>query len=217
MRMEAEQFERAVIEHRRMVFSIALHTLRERALAEEITQDVFLALFQHGDRIESAAHLVHWLRRVTARRCIDQLRRQRHRRWLPWGGNAAGGSGGERVAGRSCEEAASPPRGDPLLAARLERLIRALPAGARVALVLRYQEDLEAAEIGRILGLTENAVKRKLRHALAQLRLRLGPPAPGGRGRGSRAGARDKATPAGNTHACAGAGPGMAPAKLEQR
>lgn len=164
--METEAFEQAVREHQRMVFSIALNALRNRALAAEITQDVFLALLEHGGGIESAAHLVYWLRRVTSRRCIDQMRRQRLRRWLPLSDvhEAAGTAG---AADR-----------DPLLSQRLARLIAALPAATRLALVLRYQEDLEPAEIGRVLGIPENAVRKKLRHALRSLKLRLAPPRP---------------------------------------
>lgn len=149
-----------------MVFGIALHALRDRSMAEEITQDVFLALLEHRERIQSDEHLVYWLRQVTSRRCIDQMRRQRWRRWLllSEAGEAAGGV------------ASSTAPGDPLLSARLEKLIRALPAPVRVALVLRYQVDLDPAEIGRVLGLPEKTVRKKLRHALNILKSRLDRP-----------------------------------------
>lgn len=166
--MDVRQFEQAVADHQRMVFNIALHVLRDHALAEELTQDVFLALYQHGNRIESPEHLVHWLRQVTARRCLDQLRRQRYRRWLQLSeiedsGEIAGGS-------------SQPSFPDPWLAGRLRRHIRALPPTVRVVLVLRYQQDLDVAEIGRLLGLTEPGVRKKLRQALAYLKLRLDSP-----------------------------------------
>lgn len=162
MRMDAAQFERVLADHQRMVFSIALHLLRERALAEEIAQDVFLALHEHGERIESPEHLVHWLRCVTTRKCIDQARRQRWRQRL-----AYDPGGLEEIA------AAPAPGGDPLLARRLERLIRGLPAVARAVLVLRYQEDLDTAEIGRTIGISEPAARKHLTRALAHLKLRL--------------------------------------------
>ncbi len=205
MRMDTEQFEQVVIEHRRMVFSLALHVLRDRSLAEEITQDVFLALFQHAARIESEAHLLHWLRRVAARRCIDQLRRRRLRRWLLLD-----------AIDEPAAEVAALPRRDPLLAARLDRLLRALPPLARVALVLRYQQDLDPAEIGRVLGITEYAVRQKLRHALTHLKLRLAPPpASGPRQPQTRPGAGAQPKPEGNLHACVSARPEVVPANLE--
>src|SRR5687768_1015452 len=68
-------FAALVRRHESMVFSLALHALRNRAAAEDLAQDVFLELYRGLGRIESAAHLAAWLRRVTSHRCIDELRR----------------------------------------------------------------------------------------------------------------------------------------------
>ena len=207
MRMDAAQFERVVIEQQRMVFSIALHSLRDRALAEEIAQDVFLALYQHHERIESAEHLVHWLRRVTTRRCIDQIRRQRWRRWLV---------PSDRGEGESAS--ASVQQGDPLLSERLQRLIQGLPGIARIALVLRYQEDLEPAEIGRLLGVPEATVRKQLRRALRHLKLRLQAAGAGEpRGAKTRSDAKARPKPHRSVRSCAAAGAEAAQPNLEQR
>lgn len=162
MQMDAAQFELVLAEHQRMVFSIALHSLRDRASAQEIAQDVFLALYRNRGRIESPDHLLHWLRCVTTRKCIDHSRRQRWRRWLPLHHEDLAGTAGV---------AAHP--GDPLLSARLQRLIGGLPPAVRVALVLRYQEDLDPDEIGRVLGIPAKTVKKYLARALSHLKLRL--------------------------------------------
>src|SRR5512144_1562518 len=74
-----DAFATLVAGHERMVFGIALHFFDDRAIAEELAQDVFLQLFQRLRDIESAAHLVFWLRQVTSRRCIDEMRRKRPR------------------------------------------------------------------------------------------------------------------------------------------
>ena len=65
------RFDGLVTRHQSMVFSIAFHFLQDRSAAEELAQDVFLQLFRHLDRLESADHVTFWLRRVTAHRCID--------------------------------------------------------------------------------------------------------------------------------------------------
>src|SRR5687767_581979 len=72
-----------VREHQAMVFGLAYHFLQSRAQAEELAQDVFLALHQNLSRVESARHLVFWLRRVTSNRCIDTVRSAQRRRELP--------------------------------------------------------------------------------------------------------------------------------------
>src|SRR5436305_10456173 len=72
-------FSAIVREHQGMVFSIAYHFLRDRPVAEELAQEVFLHLHKNMRAIESPSHLVYWLRKVTTHRCIDQARRQKLR------------------------------------------------------------------------------------------------------------------------------------------
>src|SRR5512143_1605363 len=72
-------FEQIVSQHQGMVFSLACHFLRDRSLAEELAQEVFLSLHQNLDSIKSPEHLTFWLRKVTSHRCIDQSRRQKVR------------------------------------------------------------------------------------------------------------------------------------------
>jgi hypothetical protein len=81
-RGDAVAFGAIVRRHQSMVFSIALHALRNPTAAEDLAQEVFLELYRSLGRIESETHTVAWLRRVTSHRCIDELRRARHRREL---------------------------------------------------------------------------------------------------------------------------------------
>ena len=46
-----------------MVFSIAYHFLHDRALAEEVAQEMFLQLHKHLASLDSPEHVVYWLRR----------------------------------------------------------------------------------------------------------------------------------------------------------
>src|SRR4051794_14426676 len=68
-------FAELVREHQGMVFGLAYNFLRHHAEAEDLAQDVFVALHQNLARVESAAHVRYWLCRVTSRRCIDRVRR----------------------------------------------------------------------------------------------------------------------------------------------
>ena len=62
---------------------------------------------------------------------------------------------------------------DPLMSGYVESLIARLPERARQIVVLRYQEDLEPAEIAKILGLSVGAVKSNLHRSLAWMRGRM--------------------------------------------
>ena len=118
-------FGAIVRRHQSMVFSLALHVLRNPTAAEDLAQEVFLELYRSLGRIESDAHTVAWLRRVTSHRCIDELRRAHHRR--------------ELAVEFLPDRGESPPSREVFLEDRLQRLVTRLPARARMVIVLRYQ------------------------------------------------------------------------------
>ncbi len=158
-RGDPSAFEEIVREHQAMVFSMAYYFLRDRSVAEEIAQDVFLRLHRNLGGIKSPAHLMLWLRKVTSRRCIDEVRRNPTRPPV------------------SLEDAPEPvdggPASDPLLSRRLRRLVASLPENARMVIILRYQEELDLAEIAEILEIPINTVKSRLQRSLAMLREKL--------------------------------------------
>ncbi|TLY63163.1 MAG: sigma-70 family RNA polymerase sigma factor, partial [Gammaproteobacteria bacterium] len=72
-------FAEIVREHQGMVLSIGWHFFADRALAEDLAQEVFLQLYQGLPAIQSTSHLTHWLRRTAVHRCIDHSRRKNFR------------------------------------------------------------------------------------------------------------------------------------------
>jgi len=156
---DTDAFAAIVTEHQSMVFSIAYHFFNDRSRAEEIAQDVFLQLYRNLQAIQSAWHLLHWLRQVTTRRCIDVVRGSRLR-LVPL----------EAVDAVNSTERTP----DPLLDRKVRQLIAELPEMQRAIVTLRYQEDLDPSEICRIVGLPVNTVKSHLHRALQSLRKKLG-------------------------------------------
>jgi RNA polymerase sigma-70 factor (ECF subfamily) len=145
--------------HQAMVFGLAYHFLQNWAQAEELAQDVFLALHRNLGRIESATHLVFWLRRVTSNRCIDWVRSPRHRL--------------EQPLDAQREPAAAPRMRDPMLDALLRRLVAELPPQPRIVVTLRFQEDMDLSEIADVLDMPLNTVKSHLRRSMEALRRKL--------------------------------------------
>jgi|SRR5580658_4303233 RNA polymerase sigma-70 factor (ECF subfamily) len=150
-------FERLLEEHQSMVFSLAMRMTCDRGLAEEIAQDVFLALDGNLKKIESPEHALYWLRRVTMSRSTDALRRRKVRGIDLWVEI-------EEKHGAPADERTTP------LGARLEGLLASLPEPQRAALVLRYQEDLTPEEIARTLESPLATVKSNLQRGLKLLR-----------------------------------------------
>ena len=152
-------FTEIVRQHQAMVFSLAYHFLHDWSAAEELAQEVFLHLYQNLAKIESPSHLLFWLRKVTSHRCIDWLRQRNSR------------------ADLSLEEVGELPApvkmGDPLLAQKLRRLVATLPEKPRMIITLRFQEDLQPAEIAQILEMPVNTVKSHLHRSLTILQEKL--------------------------------------------
>ncbi len=142
--------------HQRSVYSLALRMLGTKDLAEDLTQDVFMQLSGNLKSIESNQHLAFWLRKVTANRAIDAIRRR------------------SRVVMTSLDEAeqlfSAEEGSDPLLQRHLRNLLQELTPQARAVLLLRFQEDLDPLDIARTLDMPINTVKSHLKRSLDSLR-----------------------------------------------
>lgn len=161
-----EGFRDLVETHQSRVYSIAFRILGDRGTAEEVAQDVFLALYRHMERIESEEHLLAWLRRVTVHRATDAYRRRASR--------------ADFAADEFCEERTLlSGNGAPALdlsfepagpATSIEQMVAVLPPAQRAVLLLRYQEDLPPTEISALLSMPLGTVKSHLQRALKLLR-----------------------------------------------
>lgn len=70
------KFRALVNRHQDHVFSLALYLLRNRAEAEDVTQETYIKLWQHIDSIEEATAKA-WLMKVCRNGCLDRLRARR--------------------------------------------------------------------------------------------------------------------------------------------
>lgn len=149
-------FSQALEANKAMVYSILWHFLHDRALADELAQDVFFELHRAWNSMRSAAHLTSWLRRVTTHRAIDQVRKRKTR------------------PETSLEETAEPTVfervHDGFLSCYLERMVASLPSQQRMLLILRFQEELDWEEIADLLHLKVNTAKTQAARALQLLR-----------------------------------------------
>jgi RNA polymerase sigma-70 factor (ECF subfamily) len=154
--MTTEDFESILLRHQSMVYSIAYNFFRNAATAEEVSQDVFLQLYETPGAPRSEAHVAAWLRKTTTHRCIDAARRRSY--------------ANEIAVDALPDLPATASDGDPLLQERLRRLVASLPEKPRMVMILRYTEDLDPEEIGEALGMPVRTVWSHLQRGLALLR-----------------------------------------------
>jgi RNA polymerase sigma-70 factor (ECF subfamily) len=157
------------------VLAFASRMVRDRALAEDLAQEVFLHLYQVLRRYDPERPFAPWMRRVTANVILNRLRsRPPAARSL----DAGEGEGAVPADPRSPDPGREAERAEE--ASALRRLLEELPAGWRAVVALRYTEGLDLREIALALDIPENTVKTRLFRAREALRVALRP-ADGGR------------------------------------
>ena len=139
-------FDEVFVLHHRVVFATARAVVRDNALAEEITQEVFLKLYRHFDSRPNEELLRAWLLRVTLNEARNTLRGQTRSR--------ARDTAYQRSADRPRTELEYEQR-EELEATR--RALDQLKEPMRSCLLLRHQ-GLSYREIAQTLSLKENYV-----------------------------------------------------------
>ena len=164
-------FDRLYREHYQTCLRLAHRVVRDRHLAEDVVQDVFLVLcdVQGGSYPAGEGDLGPWLRTLVHHKAVDAVRRSEARRRLL--------IASAHVLPRTSlhdsvvhDAAWSATRTAELLAA-----LSALPVAQRQVLGLAYAADLTQTEIARALGLPLGTVKTRTRSGLRRLRVALAP------------------------------------------
>lgn len=149
-----EQYTCLVKKYIDTVFRIALNYTRSVQDAEDIVQDVFLALLQEKKPFETEEHIRNWLIRVTLNAC-----RKWH--WSPWRKHI------------SLEEyAAASPSVTETDRGILESVM-ALPRKYRIPIYLYYYEEYSTPEIADILRIPKGTVCTYLSRGREILKLQL--------------------------------------------
>ncbi len=156
------------------VFSVACRILRDRAEAEDLSQEVFVALHQALPNFRGESKLSTWIYRITRNRCLNRLKflQRRHIGRLADVDDPAL----QRFV-TDAHSDANPTRRleNDALAKRLEAHLLELPSEQRTLVILRDLEDLSYEEIVEVTGLPLGTVKSRLHRARMQLAKQLSP------------------------------------------
>jgi RNA polymerase sigma-70 factor (ECF subfamily) len=145
--------------HSRSIFYFALRSLRDASAAQDLTQEVFLNYYSHYWQRDDIREPKALLLRMTRHAILNFSKSQYTRRTEPLGDPEQIVS--ERVAPENDR--------DREVQELLDGLLAELSPSDRDLILLRYDQGLTFAEIGRVQGLSETGVLRKMRHAERQL------------------------------------------------
>jgi len=147
------------------VFSIAVYSSGgDRAVADDVTQQIFLKLFTAIRQFRGDSEFTTWLYRLVVNACHDEKRRRR--RLLPWG---------ETVAMRNPSD--KKPQEKQYARLEVAEAVRAaigeLKPKFRLPILLKYIEGLSYEEIASVMGCSKGTVASRLNRGHSQLAKRL--------------------------------------------
>jgi len=145
--------------HHVRVYRFILRLVRNAAVAEELTNEVFLEVWRNAGRFEGTSSAVTWMLSIAHHRAVSSLRRRREESW------------DERAAAALPDTA-----DDPEVAAQkadkgtiLRRCLDALSPEHKGIVDLVYYHELSISEAAEVLQIPENTVKTRLFHARKRL------------------------------------------------
>ena len=156
---DREAFAILVERHREAVFRLAFRMCGDGATAEDLAQEAFVKAYTRLDRFNPAAGTFrNWLLGICANLARTHFRWRRRTRALA---ERAAEHERMRIEETQAREAEEPER--------IRRALETLPPGLRVAVVLKYMENLSVQEIAETLGIGASAVKMRLARGREQL------------------------------------------------
>jgi RNA polymerase sigma-70 factor (ECF subfamily) len=150
-----EPFEKVYKLYVHQVFQFVLQRVGRRDMAEDITSEVFLKLYQHWQQIDQS-QLPGWLFAVARNSAADY-----------WRHRAVETRYAEQAVGDGMESGPAPSPAGWLFESKELKPIH------RLCLVLRYIHDMDRADIAKRTGLTDNQVKSCLQYARTLLRRQI--------------------------------------------
>jgi len=148
--------------HHAEIYSYLSRMLRDDELAADLTQETFVKAFRAFDTLADQDRARAWLYQIAGHTALDELRRRKIVRFVPWSGESRG-------VAASAEDVALRGR----LTGELERALATLPERQRMALLLAEVHEMSGLELAEALGVSHVAARALLSRARESLRQAL--------------------------------------------
>jgi len=169
---DEESFRVLLEKHRNPVVHFVQRMVQDRAIAEELGQEVFLRVYRSRETYEPTARFTTWLFRIATHLALNWLRDRRNER----GQQRLDDERPGELPAREVADRKPTVEQRMVYQARLQEIrdvIRQLPEKQRAAVLMHKYEEMEYSQIATVLGCSESAVKSLLFRAYETLRARL--------------------------------------------
>lgn len=170
-RDDTSSFSELLSRNRSLVLNYLSRIVVNRAIAEELAQDVFVRVYRSRRTYEPTAKFSTWLYRITTNVALNHFRDERRNQnhiSLDVQDSAQLRHQAQDSALLVEEQLVRE-----VMARQIRSAIRALPPRQRAAVIMHKYDELDYSQIARVLGCTTSAVKALMFRAYETLRLRL--------------------------------------------
>ena len=174
-RGDASAFERLYARHKGPTYRYFLRHTSERAIADELQQDMWLKVVRARERYAPDARFTTWLYTLARHRLVDHWRAQHGTRFVSLDDDSVEHADAMRAAGDTGDDS-SDPLGLVIDGQAGRRLLQALddvPAAQRDAFLLHVEAGLSLGEIAGLANVPAETIKSRLRYAYRRLRAAL--------------------------------------------
>jgi len=165
---ETSAFRELVENHQRALFNLAYDLLGNAPDAEDISQEAFIKVHRSIGDFRGEAQLGSWMYRIVVNLCLNR-RRKKALSEMELRGSFEESE--LHAATPTADHAADPEKttAAEIMRQHLRRALERLSPQQKTIFVLRHDEDLPLAEIGKMLKISEGTVKSQLFRALRKL------------------------------------------------
>ena len=156
---DARAFETLYARHRTRLFRFVLRSVKARAVAEELYQEIWMRVIEARASYAPKARFTTWLYTIAHNRLVDHWRKR---------GLTLLALEDDEVPAATPDPAHHAEARESL--ARFAAALEALPALQREAFLLHEESGLSIGEIAAATGANEEAAKSRLRYAMAKLK-----------------------------------------------
>ncbi|MFD2445617.1 sigma-70 family RNA polymerase sigma factor [Bacillus sp. CGMCC 1.16607] len=161
--IDKEEFlEKIMVEHGNDVLYLAYSYVKDRSIAEDLAQEVFLSAYTHLDGFNWQSSIKTWLYRITVNRCKDYLKSWNYRSTIL--SNVIDIAVGSREKDTEVLVIKKDEQ------AKLAELIFKLPLKYREVIYLFYFEEMSLNDMTLLLNQNVNTLKSRLKRAKEMLK-----------------------------------------------
>jgi RNA polymerase sigma-70 factor (ECF subfamily) len=130
-----------------VIYARCVRLLDDRVAAEDATQETFMRVYRHLDKVPDSREALFWIYRVATNYCLNEIRNRKHRPQVH--------AEVPEIAGDSLEQ---------ILADRdlVQRLVRRSPEKLRAPAWLHHVDGLDQGEVARVLGASRRSIVNRL-------------------------------------------------------